>query len=123
MSVQGHKMSRHDASDAPGRVCEHREGTGLGEKLPKRLKHSGLCGVCDGIGFHDVDPFQTSLNLPGTTGRVGVMAARYRAGLPIWNDADRRTDDEPPVAEVVGCQLSVFSEDDFSDDDFEECAA
>lgn len=79
-----------DTGDAPGTPCPQCETTGF--KNPQKTS-SGLRQRCGGIGYHGIDPFQPCRNERGTNARVGVYAARYRAGLPIFNDADHRPAD------------------------------
>lgn len=64
--------------------------------------------------FLEIDPHAASQATPGSEEKVATMAARYEAGLPLWNDEDRLehgpSDDDPPVAvqledEDDGCEL------------------
>ena len=80
-----------DTGDAPGTPCPQCEATGL--KDPRKTC-SGICPNCTGVGYFGIDPRQPCGNERGTNARVGVYAARYRAGLPIFNDADQSPEQE-----------------------------
>jgi hypothetical protein len=40
------------------------------------------------------DKFTSTDSLPGSTGKLAVLAARIRAGLPLWHPQDRLSYDE-----------------------------
>ncbi len=45
----------------------------------------------------DVDPKQypATMAVPGTDEKLAVLAARVKAGLPLWHEADRPDYDKP----------------------------
>jgi len=45
----------------------------------------------------EVDPtcYEATSAFPGTEEKVAVMAARVRAGLPLWHQGDRTDYEEP----------------------------
>ncbi|MEX0702825.1 MAG: hypothetical protein WD069_12085 [Planctomycetales bacterium] len=50
-----------------------------------RARKGRLSEWTDGI----VDPTEPTVAEPGTSQKVVTLAARYAAGLPLWNDDDR----------------------------------
>ena len=40
------------------------------------------------FGSLGVDPFDPTEAKPGSSDKVMMLAARYAAGLPLWNDSD-----------------------------------
>jgi hypothetical protein len=44
-----------------------------------------------------IDPagYQATSAIPGTDEKLAVLAARVRAGLPLWHESDRPDYDEP----------------------------
>ncbi len=48
------------------------------------------CEECGGAGCHGIKPELPTISPPGSMERVFVMAARYAAGLPIFNPSDER---------------------------------
>lgn len=64
-----------------------------------------------------IDPLSPTGAKPGSEEKVRVLAARYAAGVPLWNDAD--CSDHGPVDAVVGPDQSL-EPDEFpgEDDDF-----
>ena len=55
-----------------------------------------------------VNPFQATAAKPGSEDKVMMLAARYAAGLPLWNDEDCY-DHGPEEAALVG---SEFDDED-----------
>jgi hypothetical protein len=43
----------------------------------------------------DAGDFQATKAIPGTRQKLDVLAARARAGLPLWHEKDRTDYDEP----------------------------
>jgi hypothetical protein len=39
--------------------------------------------------------FQATAAIPGSVEKLAVLAARVRAGLPLWHESDRADYDEP----------------------------
>lgn len=59
-----------------------------------------LDAIRDGDWFfepEDVDPsrYQATTAVPGTKGKLEILAERARAGLPLWHEHDRPDYDEP----------------------------
>ena len=49
------------------------------------------CEGCNATGAIGVDPTLPCIAPPGSMEKVLVLAARYRAGLPVWNPHDEKT--------------------------------
>lgn len=78
------------------RVCQ--EGIVRKHLLAKRCYYNMICTACDGIGYFDIDPTLGCTQLPGDPVYQAVLAARVRAGLPLWHDDDKR------VPEILLCE-------------------
>ena len=102
-----------DTGSAPGTPCPQCLTTGL--KDPRKTS-SGICPQCTGVGYFGIDPHQPCRNERGTNARVGVYAARYRAGLHIWNDADHSPEHDainsPEIPESSPTDDTDHDEDD-----------
>jgi hypothetical protein len=66
----------------------------------KNMFKNVLEAIQDGDWFFepdDVDPklYPATMAVPGTDEKLEVMAARVRAGLPLWHKSDRPDYDEP----------------------------
>jgi hypothetical protein len=48
----------------------------------------------------DARGYQATRAIPGTRQKLDVLAARARAGLPLWHERDRADYEEPEVAEL-----------------------
>lgn len=49
---------------------------------------SSLCEACDGVGWIGIDPRAATNVRPGSDEKIAVLAARYRAGLPLQQAGD-----------------------------------
>lgn len=74
---------------APGKTattaCASCSGSGL------CMTEHGKCDVCQsckGLGWYGIDPESPTILRPGSSGRVAVMAARYRAGRQLYHPED-----------------------------------
>lgn len=66
------------------------ECKGTGEELQGNVAYQrSFCRPCGGVGFVDM-PLGPTPYKPGTSMKIGVMAARYEAGLPLYHEADAR---------------------------------
>jgi hypothetical protein len=66
------------------------------------MSKSVLEAIQEGDWFFEpaeVDPklYPATRAIPGTDEKLEVMAARVRAGLPLWHQSDRPDYDEPNV--------------------------
>jgi hypothetical protein len=43
----------------------------------------------------DSNRFHATMAIPGTRQKIDVLAARARAGLPLWHDKDRADYEQP----------------------------
>lgn len=85
------------------------------------------CEVCLGIGWLGIDPTLPTDLRPGNAAKVIVIAARYVAGLPLWNDDDWNERPktnfpgpiEPTAEDRDKLTLESLSVEDFEFDDFE----
>ena len=68
--------------------CPHCDGTGE-EKQGNVAYQRSFCRPCNGIGFVDM-PLGPTTAMPGTTMKISAMAARYEAGLPLFDARDAR---------------------------------
>ena len=68
--------------------CSECGGTGLETQGNAAWQHS-FCEPCKGIGFVDM-PLGPTTAMPGTTMKISAMAARYEAGLPLFDARDAR---------------------------------
>lgn len=63
---------------------------GTGEELQGNVAYQrSFCQPCKGIGFVDM-PLGPTPYKPGTSMKIGVMAARYEAGLPLYHAMDAK---------------------------------
>ncbi len=69
------------------------------------------CPDCDDVGMLGVDPFEPCKHPPGSLEKVAVMAARYRAGVPLCSDEDK-LDFEDCVPAGVERYFPGLGEDD-----------
>jgi hypothetical protein len=48
----------------------------------------------------EIDPacFEATSAIPGSQEKIAVMAARLRAGLPLWHKGDRVDHEEPDIS-------------------------
>ena len=63
-----------------------------GSYLRRKYKNSAskvYCTTCDGIGWHGINPRKACPDLPGSSLKLGFLAARYRTGVVFWNRHDR----------------------------------
>jgi hypothetical protein len=83
----------------------------LEEWLSRYVTHNANSGVADvaksvldaireGDWFFEPAPvepscFPATAAIPGTEEKLAVLAARVRAGLPLWHDNDRADYEEP----------------------------
>lgn len=67
--------------------CSRCDGSGVSRKNYR----SGLvqiCGKCRGVGYLGLDTGPTQAT-PGSLAKIAVMAARYDAGLVLFDERDR----------------------------------
>lgn len=66
------------------------ECNGTGEETQGNVAYQrSFCQPCKGIGFVDM-PVGPTDAMPGTTMKISAMAARYDAGLPLFDARDAR---------------------------------
>lgn len=126
------EYAEHEGLRLTGTLCAPCQARGF---RSKELKpgHWVLCDceVCQGNGATGIDPTRACIAPPGSMEKVLLMAARYRAGLPLWNDRDEKTL-RPGNWRVIkeskhSCRFVPLSEPqpaetslgDFDEDDFE----
>lgn len=85
--VVGHSLFRAEVSS------RHVLGVGI-------VLKNVLDAIRDGDWFfepEEVEPnrYQATSAIPGTPEKLDILAARVRAGLPLWHEADRADYEEP----------------------------
>lgn len=73
-----------------GVPCLSCKALGIKPYAERPTQAGSFCPDCDGVGYTKVDPYQPSTNVAGSVERIVRYAARYRAGLPLWDPSDFR---------------------------------
>ena len=82
------------------------------------------CEACQGIGWLGIDPKLATDLRPGNEAKVIVLAARYVAGLPLWNIDDwieRPKLSLPGPSQPDEADLKYQSSQASEDSEFDEC--
>ena len=88
MSRQFQNRSRAMSDTAFGVPCQSCKAIGIRPYAERPSQPGSFCPDCDGVGYTEVDPYQPSTNVAGSVERIVRYAARYRAGLPLWDPAE-----------------------------------
>jgi LSD1 subclass zinc finger protein len=89
---------------APGRIAIRCAAcNGVGMIFGELGTNSVICRACDGSAFLGIDSHSATSAMPGTEEKVSMMVARYQAGIPLWNPADRVefSDDEEKALKLI----------------------
>ncbi len=93
--INEHATKRLDyaKNEPPAMRCETCRGAmiRLAEHVSRKGRHylrEQSCPDCNGIGFHGIRPELPTTCVPGTNGKMAVMATRYEAGFPVFNRRD-----------------------------------